>query len=55
MPLYDAEFGVCSGIGTSCITGTILCAFAKLQEETINFVVSVCPLGTTRLPLEGFS
>jgi hypothetical protein len=34
-------------------------AFAKLRKATISFVVSVrpsvCPHGTTRLPLDGFS
>ena len=33
-------------------------AFAKLQKATISFVMSVClsgPLGSTRLPLDGFS
>jgi hypothetical protein len=33
--------------------------FAKLQEVSISFVMSVhpcvCPHGTTRLPLDGFS
>ena len=33
-------------------------AFAKLQKATITFVMSVClsvcPHGTTRLPLDGF-
>ena len=33
----------------------ILGASAKLREETISFVMSVLPHGTTRLPLEGFS
>jgi hypothetical protein len=30
------------------------CAFAKLRKATISFVISVCPHGTIRLPLEGF-
>ena len=30
-------------------------AFGKLRKAAISFVVSVCSLGTTRLPLEGFS
>jgi hypothetical protein len=34
---------------------TILSAFAKLRKTTISFVMSVCPHGTTRLPLKGFS
>jgi hypothetical protein len=36
-----------------------LAAFAELRKATISFVMSVrrsvCPHGTTRLPLEGFS
>ena len=36
-----------------------LVAFAKLRKATISFVMSaplsVCPYGTTRLPLDGFS
>ena len=28
--------------------------FAKLRKATISFVMSVCPHGTTRLPLNGF-
>jgi hypothetical protein len=30
-------------------------AFAKLRKATIGFVMSVCPHGTTRVPLDGFS
>jgi len=30
-------------------------AFAKLRKGTASFVLSVCPHGTTRLPLDGFS
>ena len=33
---------------------TFLGAFAKLRKATIGFVMSVCPHGTTRLPLDGF-
>jgi hypothetical protein len=33
----------------------VLGAFAKLWKATIIFVVSVRPLGTTLLPLDGFS
>jgi len=33
----------------------LLDAFAKLQKATISFVASLCPHGTTRLPLDGFS
>jgi hypothetical protein len=42
------------------LTG-LFCSFsgavAKLRKATISFVMSpsVCPPGTTRLPLEGFS
>jgi hypothetical protein len=36
-------------------TTSINGAFAKLREAIINFVMSVCPHGTTRLPLDGFS
>jgi len=32
-----------------------LSAFAKLRNAIINFVASVHPNGTTRLPLDGFS
>jgi hypothetical protein len=35
--------------------GFIFGVFAKLKKATINFVISVRPLGTTRLPLDGFS
>jgi len=34
---------------------SFLGAFAKLRKATINFVMSVRPHGTTRLPLDGFS
>jgi hypothetical protein len=34
---------------------TFLGTFAKLLIATISFVVSVCPHGTARLPLDGFS
>ena len=34
---------------------TSLGAFAKLQKATISYVMSVCPHGTIRLPLNGFS
>ena len=41
------------------INGTFLGAFAKLRKATISFVMSVrlsvCPHGTSRLPLDGFS
>ena len=30
-------------------------AFAELRKESISFVLSVRPHGTTRLPLDGFS
>ena len=33
----------------------VLGAFAKLQKPTVIFVMSVCPHGTSRLPLDGFS
>jgi hypothetical protein len=33
----------------------ILGAFAELRQATINFVMSVRPHATTRLPLDGFS
>jgi hypothetical protein len=33
----------------------MLGAFAKFRKATINFVMSVRPHGTIRLPLEGFS
>jgi len=29
-------------------------AFAELRKATVSFVMSVCPHGTTRLPLDGF-
>jgi len=32
----------------------ILGGFEKLRNETISFVMSVCPHGITRLPLDGF-
>jgi hypothetical protein len=35
--------------------GPFLGAFAKLRNATISFVMSVCPQGTTRLPLDRFS
>ena len=34
---------------------SFLGAFAKLRKQTISFVMSVCPHGTTGLPLDGFS
>jgi len=33
---------------------TFLGAFANLRKTTVNFVVYVCPHGTTRFPLVGF-
>ena len=33
----------------------VLRAFAKLRKATISFVVSVCPHGITRLPIDRFS
>jgi len=30
-------------------------AFTKLQNATISFITSVCPQGTTQLPLDVFS
>jgi hypothetical protein len=30
-------------------------AFAKFRKATISFVMSVCPHGTTRFPMDGFS
>jgi hypothetical protein len=52
-----------------CISSVILCvtvtcvycavpllgAFTKLWKATVGFVMSVCPHGTTRLPLDGVS
>jgi hypothetical protein len=32
----------------------IIGAFAKLREATVSFVMSVCPYGSTRLPVDGF-
>jgi hypothetical protein len=32
----------------------VLGAFAKLRKATVSFVISVCPHGITRLPLDGF-
>jgi hypothetical protein len=29
-------------------------AIVKLRKATVSFVMSVCPHGTTRLPLGGF-
>ena len=41
------------------VTGLLLAEFAKFRNATVSFVMfvrpSVCPLGTTRLPLDGFS
>jgi len=39
----------------TALTDWFLSAFAKLRKATINFVKSVRPRGTTRLPLDGFS
>jgi len=36
------------------ISQSFLCAFAKLRKTAVSFVTSVCPHGTTRLPLDGF-
>jgi len=33
---------------------SFLGTFAKLRRTTIRFFMSVCPHGTTRLPLDGF-
>ena len=33
---------------------SFLGAFTKLRKATISFVMSVCPHGTTRLPLDGY-
>jgi len=33
----------------------LLSAFAKLRKATISLGVSVCPHGTSQLPLNGFS
>ena len=41
--------------GTRAPIPPFLGAFAKLRTATINFIMSVCPQGTTRLPLDGFS
>jgi hypothetical protein len=38
----------------STIYGHSLGAFAKLRKATISSVMSVCPHGTTRLPLNGY-
>ena len=37
------------------IPPTSLGAFAKMQKATISYVMSVCPYGTTRLPMNEFS
>jgi len=29
--------------------------FQKLRKTTINFIMSVCPHGTSQLPMDGFS
>ena len=36
------------------VSRQFLCAFAKLRNATISFVMSVCLQGTTQLPLDGF-
>jgi hypothetical protein len=38
----------------ACFEGLFLGGFAKLRKVTTSFVMSVCPHGTTRLPLDGF-
>ena len=42
-------------IGTAHSQYRLLYLGAKLRKMTISFVMSVCPHGTTRLPLDGFS
>jgi len=48
-PLYKIQFA-----GTN-LCRTLLGAFTKLRKVTISFVMSICPRGTNRLPLDGFS
>jgi len=36
-------------------TSYILGTSTELLKVTVNFIVSVCPNGTTQLPLDGFS
>jgi hypothetical protein len=66
MPLVDSKSGPSDRAGAelqhrpqSHRDRLLLGAFAKLRKATINFVMSVrlfvCPHGTTRLPLDGFS
>ena len=38
-----------------CLLFSFSGAFAKLRKAATSFVMSVCPYGTTRLPLGGFS
>jgi hypothetical protein len=37
------------------LSQSLLCTVAKLQKTTISVVMSVCPHGITRPPLDGFS
>jgi len=37
-----------------CHSKGVLGAFANLWKATVSFVMSVCPHGTARLPLDGF-
>jgi hypothetical protein len=46
----EAELKWCK----ACQSYSLLGAFAKLRKSTISFVLSVCPHGATRLPLDGF-
>jgi len=40
---------------TTASVNWVLGAFVKLRKATVNFVTSVRPHGTARLPLGGFS
>jgi hypothetical protein len=39
----------------SDVLSELLGVFAKLRKETVSFIMSICPHGTTRAPLDGFS
>jgi hypothetical protein len=48
---YPFDFCFCHSYFTVVI---LLGSFASLWKAIISFVMSVCPHGTTRLPLDGF-
>ena len=55
MAAYYAAIALTTSVRLILIYGLFLGACAKLRKPTISFVMSVCPHGTNRYPLDGFS